>query len=71
MYSSQKHIDGEWFTSDHIYKGHKVQIKMRKGKGCKIHIWNLEGTKIVKTFRYNFSTPTQLLKVAQKWIDKI
>lgn len=66
----ETHIDGEWFTSNHNYKNRKICIKMKPNKGCKIHIWNPEGTKVEKTFRFNFSTEEYLLNKAKTWIDK-
>lgn len=65
----QKHRDGEWFTQDYEYKNRKLQIKMRDGHGAKIHIWNVDGTKVEKTFRYSFCTKEKLLEVSKKWIN--
>jgi hypothetical protein len=48
-----KHIDGIWHTSNHLILNIKCQIKMRDFSGCKIHIWDRDNNKIVKTFRYN------------------
>jgi hypothetical protein len=70
MVTLEKHIDGEWWTSNHEYKTRKLQIKMRKSWGAKIHIWNVEGTKVLKTFRYTYYDQNFLLKKAQSWIDK-
>lgn len=63
-----KHKDGLWHTSEHVILGIKCCIKMQEGKGCKIHIWNKENTKVSKTFKYNFSTEEYLLKKAEDWI---
>jgi hypothetical protein len=69
MYTLEKHIDGKWFTSNHSYKDRKLQVKMRSGHGAKIHIWNVEGTKVEKTFKYHFSELNFLLNKAKTWID--
>lgn len=71
MQELKKHIDGEWWTSEHIYEGHKLLIKMRESKGSKIHIFAKESNKVVKTFRFNFSSEAQLLKKAKKWINNL
>lgn len=65
----EKHIDGEWWTKNYLYKDRKLMIKMRKGHGCKIHIWNQVGDKVIKTFRYYFAEDEFLLKKATVWID--
>jgi hypothetical protein len=70
MVTLENHIDGEWFTSNYLYNGRKLQIKMRKGHGVKIHIWDVSGSKIIKTFRFTFSTEEYLLNKAKQWIDK-
>ena len=64
------HIDGAWHTSDHSYKGYKLTIKMQSCKGCKIHIWNKEASKVVKTLRYNFSSEASLLEKAYRFIEE-
>lgn len=64
----QHHIDGKWWTSEYNYEGHKLQIKMREGHGAKIHIWNKEITKVIKTFRYSFVTKDYLLNRAIDWL---
>lgn len=70
MQTLQKHIDGEWWTSNHEYLNHKLQIKMQPNKGCKIHIWNIEQTKVIKTFRFNFASEEYLLNKAKTWINQ-
>jgi len=65
----EKHIDGEWFTSNHQYKDRKLMVKMRKGHGTKIQIWNVDGTKVEKTFRFKFGELNFLLNKAKTWID--
>lgn len=67
----EKHIDGEWWTSEHIVDGYRCTIKMRNGSGCKIHIWDKLNNKVIKTFRFNFSTEDYLLNKAKQWIKNI
>jgi hypothetical protein len=64
-----KHIDGEWHTSTHLISDRTCQIKMKPHKGCKIHIFDPTGSKVVKTFKYNFSTESYLLNKAKQWIE--
>lgn len=64
----ESHIDGEWWTSEHMVEGHRCTIKMRDHSGCKIHIWNTEETKVIKTFKFVFSTQDFLLNKARNWI---
>jgi hypothetical protein len=71
MRSIVKHIDGEWWTSEHCMNGYRCTIKMRDGSGCKIHIWNIENTKVIKTFKFYFSTEEYLLNRAKKWIENL
>lgn len=66
---SQKHIDGEWFTSESNYNGYRLQVKMRPDHGAKIHIWDKANVKVVKTFRYNFASVQYLTIKAQRYID--
>ena len=68
----QQHPDGKWYTSEDEYEGHKLQIKMSTTgmSGCKIHIWDKNGDKVVKTLRYNFAKPAYLLTKAQNWINQ-
>lgn len=63
------HVDGEWWTTIHEYEGHKLEIKMQPNKGCKIHIWNKDNTKVLKTFRFEFATEFYLLNKAKNWIN--
>lgn len=65
----QKHIDGEWFTSESEYNGFKLQIKMRKDNGSKIHIY--KDGKVIKTFRYHFATEQKLIDKAKQWISQL
>ena len=65
------HRDGKWHTSVHIVMGLRCEIKMMDHKGCKIHIFDLSGKKVIKTFRYNFSTEGYLLNKASEWIKQI
>ncbi len=67
----ETHIDGEWYTSNHSYNGRLLQIKMREHSGCKIHIFNENGTGVTKTFKFNFATEQYLLDRAKKWIDNL
>ncbi len=69
MIQEVKHIDGKWFTSDFIIEDFKVQIKMRQNHGCKVHIFNNETNKVLKTFRYHFASQDFLLKKAKQWIE--
>ena len=64
----KEHIDGKWYTSEHIILEHYCQIKMQPGKGSKIHIWNQDKTKVLKTFRYSFATQEYLIKKAEGYI---
>lgn len=64
-----KHIDGEWFTSYHDFKGFPLEIKMRENHGSKIHIWNSDRTKVLKTFRFYFATEDYLLNRAKNYIN--
>lgn len=70
MQTLQKHQDGEWWTSEHNYLGHKLLIKMSANRGCKVHIFPIIGTKVLKTFRMNFATEAYLLKRSKNWIDE-
>jgi hypothetical protein len=65
----QKHIDGEWYTSEYNYEGYKLVIKMQPGKGSKIHIWNKDNTKVLKTFRMSFAPPEYFLEKAKEYIN--
>lgn len=67
----QKHIDGNWYTSEYEYKEFPIQIKMRDLHGCKVHIWNKDKTEVLKTFRFSFATVDYLLNKAKNHIDKI
>jgi len=67
-YPIVKHIDGKWHTSNHEILGHKCQIKMQKSKGCKIHIWDKDNSKVVKTFRFVFYSEKYLVNKALNWI---
>jgi hypothetical protein len=69
--SKQMHKDGEWYTSEHSYKGRKLTIKMKEGHGAKIHIFDTERVKVIKTFRYIFCTEDRLIRKAQQYIDKL
>jgi hypothetical protein len=66
----EKHIDGEWWTSYTEHLGHKIMVKMKEGHGAKVHIFNLTGDKVTKTFRYNFGKPESLVTKAINWLDK-
>lgn len=67
----KNHPDGDRNTTNYDYKGHQLIIKMKKNKGAKIHVWDIQGDKVLKTFRFAFATQEFLLKKAQQWIDKI
>jgi len=64
----ENHIDGNWWTTEHIIHEHKCVIKMQLSKGCKVHIWNKENTKVLKTYRFNFASEKYLLNLANNWI---
>ena len=75
--NTTKHIDGVWTTSVHFYRGRKLEIKARPGKGMKVHIYqndkstdNYEDNKVEKTLRYSFIQPSDLLSRAKRWIDQ-
>lgn len=68
-YPIVKHIDGKWHTSNEIILGFNCQIKMQKGKGSKIHIWNEDNSKVLKTFRFSFAVKEHLIAKATIWIS--
>ena len=70
MQQIKKHIDGYWWTTEYAYLGHALELKMRKDHGSKIHIWNLERTKVIKTFRWTAILPEKALRKATTWIDQ-
>ena len=65
----EKHIDGYWWTSHHTYKGYKLMIKMRENHGSKVHIFELGGTKVIKTFAFTYASDIIILDKAHKYID--
>ena len=72
MYQKLKtHIDGEWWTDVYQYKEYELYIKMRKNHGSKIHIWDKQHNKIIKTFRYVYITPEKLIQKAKIYIDNL
>jgi hypothetical protein len=65
----KKHIDGIWNTTEYEYRGHKIEMKSRENGGIKAHAWNLEGTKVEFTLRFNFINPATLLEKMKRKID--
>lgn len=70
MQQIKKHIDGKWWTSEYIILEHPCEIKMQENKGCKIHIWNKDKSKVIKTFRFLFATEQYLLNKAESYIKQ-
>lgn len=68
MQQIKSHIDGKWWTSDYIILEHPCEIKMKENKGCKIHIWNKDKSKVIKTFRFSFANEQHLLNKAELYI---
>lgn len=64
------HKDGEWMTSEYLYKERKLIIKMRKGHGSKIHVFLPNSDKVEFTLHYVFITTESLLTKAINKIDK-
>ena len=69
MIQDIEHPDGVWHTTYHEYKGRKLILKSRQGRGIKIHICFPNSDKVQKTFRYIFAPPDYLIQKA-KFIDK-
>jgi hypothetical protein len=71
MQKLEKHIDGEWWTENHFYQNHRLEVKMREGHGAKVHIWNVKNTNVIKTFRFGFITPEKMLNKAHNYVNKL
>jgi len=69
--TKEKHIDGEWWTTEYSYRDRKIQVKSREGKGMKAHVWNENSTEVIKTFRYRWIPYKLLLEKAKRYIDDI
>jgi len=70
MIERKKHVDGVWYTSEHIYQERKIFIKAQRGNGIKAHVFLPNSNKVEFTLRYNFIEPKQLLKKVKDKIDK-
>ncbi len=68
---TEQHKDGVWETSERYYKGRRILIKSRKGKGMKCHVFHREQDKVDFTLRYRFILPETLLKKAKDKIDRL
>lgn len=66
-----KHIDGEWLTTEYLYKNYRILIKSRTGHGMKSHAFIINEPKALFTLIYSFITPTELLKRTKAKLDTL
>lgn len=65
----QEPLISSWKSSEHVYKGHKLLVKTRQNGG-KVHIWGIEGERVIKTFKSAYNSEILLLKQAQHFIKR-
>lgn len=65
----EKHIDGNWYTTEYKYKGRRILIKSGEGKGIKAHVFLENSDKVQFTLRYSFIKPEDLIKKVKAKID--
>ena len=66
---TQEPLTSVWNSYEHNYKGHKLLIKTRQ-LGGKVHIWGINGNRVIKTFKSEYNNEILLLKTAQNFINE-